>query len=131
MHKESEGSGWQTWKEESRQDLQNESRSFEEDYFGTGGYQEETSAELAEPLTLRGRDIQDNETEVEKRNRHRPCCTCSFDYFIVCFPVLLDSRDYSWLCCQKTWRIIRYLGDYDRGYLLSSRFIYTPVLLII
>jgi hypothetical protein len=37
----------------SKQDLQNERRSSEEDYFGTGGYHEETSAELAEPLTLR------------------------------------------------------------------------------
>jgi len=50
--------------EKEKQDLQEESRSFEEDYFGTGGYQEETSAELAEPLTLRSRDAQDSETEV-------------------------------------------------------------------
>jgi hypothetical protein len=49
--------------EKENQDLQKESRSFEEDSFGTGGYQEETSAELAEPLTLRGRDVQDNETK--------------------------------------------------------------------
>nr|WP_295969671.1 DUF308 domain-containing protein [uncultured Bacillus sp.] len=47
--------------EQDKQDLQKDSRSFEED-FGTDGYQEETSAELAEPLTLRSGEVADNES---------------------------------------------------------------------
>lgn len=43
------------------QDLHKESQLFEEDYFGTGGYHEETSAELAEPLILNRRGIRDHD----------------------------------------------------------------------
>lgn len=46
-----------------KRDLQDESQSFEEDYFGTGDYREETSAELAEPFTLKSREARDNDTE--------------------------------------------------------------------
>jgi hypothetical protein len=46
-------------------DIRKESKLSEEDYFGTGGYHEETSAEFAQPLSLNKGRVREQDEERE------------------------------------------------------------------
>ncbi|MCQ6273663.1 DUF308 domain-containing protein [Bacillus sp. V3B] len=51
---------------DQQEDLQNESQLSEQGYIGTAGYHEETAAEIAEPMTLNGREVSDDNSEVKE-----------------------------------------------------------------